>query len=287
MYVVAGATGRVGSAVARQLLSEDAEVRALVRRQVDADGWEAQGAGARIVSLDDRSTLTEALAGCAGFFALLPFDLTTNDLNEHTERLVESIAGAVAGAAVPHVVLLSSGGADLAEGTGPIAGLHCAEVALRATGTVLSALRSVHFQEKLADVLDTARESGIYPVFAGSADVSVPMVATADLGAVAADVLQSPPSVSEAIDVLGPSYSERAVAAVLGRALGQELTVEVIPEEVWADVLTEAGFRPRIAASLAELYRADQQGLLAPRGDRQVSGHTPIDVTIDRLLAAS
>lgn len=62
------------------------------------------------------------------------------------------------------------------------------EAALKSTGTVLSALRSGHFQEKLADVLDTARESGIYPVFAGSADVPIPMVATADLGAVAARV---------------------------------------------------------------------------------------------------
>ena len=287
MYVIAGATGRVGSTAARQLLSAGAEVRVLVRRRADADDWEAQGAGARLVSLNDRSTLTEALTGCTGFFALLPFDLTVDDLDEHADRLVESIAGAVADADVPHVVLLSSGGADLVEGTGPITGLHLMEAALKSTGTVLSALRSGHFQEKLADVLDTARESGIYPVFAGSADVPIPMVATADLGAVAASILQSPPSRSEAIDVLGPAYSERAVAAVLGRALGRELTIELIPEEAWADVLTEAGFRSHIAASLAELYRADQQGLLAPRGDRRVSGHASIDVTIDRLLRAN
>src|SRR5699024_12284889 len=102
----------------------------------------------------------------------------------------------------PRVVLLSSGGADRAEGTGPIAGQHRMGGALGGTGTGLSALRSGHFQEKLTDVLDAARESGIYPVFAGSADMPIPMVATADLGAVAADVLQSPPGVSEAIDVL-------------------------------------------------------------------------------------
>jgi uncharacterized protein YbjT (DUF2867 family) len=69
MYVIAGATGRVGSTAARQLLSAGAEVRVLVRRRADADDWEAQGAGARLVSLNDRSTLTEALTGCTGFFA--------------------------------------------------------------------------------------------------------------------------------------------------------------------------------------------------------------------------
>src|SRR5699024_11867992 len=68
---------------------------------------------------------------------LLPFDLAVDDLDEHAELLVGSIAGAVADAEAPHVVLLSSGGADLSEGTGPITGLHQMEVALRATGTVL------------------------------------------------------------------------------------------------------------------------------------------------------
>src|SRR5690625_7406883 len=76
----------------------------LVRRTADADAWEAQGAGARLVSLDDRPTLTEALTGCAGFFALLPFDLTVDALDDHAERLIESIAGAVADAGVPHEI---------------------------------------------------------------------------------------------------------------------------------------------------------------------------------------
>src|SRR5699024_9030349 len=123
MYVIAGATGRVGSNAARQLLSAGAEGRVLVRRRADADAWEAQGAGARPVSLDDRATLTEALTGRAGVFALLPFELTVDALADHADRLIESIAGAVAAAGVPHVVLPSSGGAELAAGTGPIAGL--------------------------------------------------------------------------------------------------------------------------------------------------------------------
>lgn len=285
MYVIAGATGRVGSAAARTLLPAGAEVRVLVRRPPDAVWWEAQGADARVVSLDDRLALTEALGGCAGFFTLLPFDLTVDDLDAHANRLISSVAGAVVDAAAPHVVMLSSGGADLAEGTGPITGLHRLEEALRSTGTTLTALRSGHFQEKVGDVIDVARETGVYPVFAASADVPLPMVATADLGAVAAEALQSPPAASECVDVVGPAYSERAVAALLGDALGQELHVTTVPEEGWTSALIEAGFRPHIAETLAELYRADGHGLLAPRGDRRVRVHTPVETTIQRLLA--
>lgn len=285
MYVIAGATGRVGSVAARTLLGAGAKVRVLVRRQSDADEWEARGAEVRLAALDDRAALTEALRGCAGFFTLLPFDLTADDLDEHADRLIASIAGAVSDAGVLHVVMLSSGGADLAGGTGPITGLHRLEEALRATGTMLTALRSGHFQEKVGDVIDVARDSGVYPVFATSADVPLPMVATADLGVLVAKTLQLPPAVSESIDVVGPAYSERTIAALLGEALGRDLEVVTVPEEAWAGALTEGGFRPHIAESLAELHRADEHGLLAPRGDRSVHVHTPVEATIERVFA--
>ncbi|GAA4285639.1 NAD(P)H-binding protein [Brevibacterium daeguense] len=286
MYVIAGATGRVGSAAATHLLAAGARVRVLVRRPSDADAWEAQGAHAWIADLEDRTGLAEALEGCAGFFALLPFDLSADDLDAHADRLIASIASAVIAARVPRVVMLSSGGADLAEGTGPITGLHRLEQALLATGTTVIALRSGHFQEKVSDVIDLARQSSVYPVFAASADVQLPMVATADIGAAVADAFLSPSASSEAVDIIGPGYSERAVAAVLGAALGKELHVALLPEPGWQEALVDAGFRPHVAESLAELYRADEQGLLAPRGDRSMRVHTPIETTIDRVLAA-
>ncbi|MEE2032531.1 NmrA family NAD(P)-binding protein [Rhodococcus sp. CC-R104] len=286
MYVVAGATGRVGSATARSLLAAGCEVRVLVRRHADAAHWAARGAETRVVALDDRAMLGEALAGSAGFFTLLPFDLAVEDLDAHADRLIDSIAGAVADQHVPHVVMLSSGGADLAEGTGPITGLHRFEQALLASGATLTALRSGHFQEKVADVLDVARSSGVYPVFAASADVPHSMVATADIGTLAAQALRSRPADSESIDIVGPSYSERAVAGLLGDALGRELVVTPVPEDAWSGALVDAGFRPHIAVSLAELYRADERGLLDPRGDRSVRVDTGLEMTIARLLAS-
>ncbi|GAA3608041.1 NmrA family NAD(P)-binding protein [Microlunatus ginsengisoli] len=285
MYVIAGATGRVGSATASNLLALGRQVRVVVRRGVDAQSWVARGAEARIADLADRTALGEAIEDSSGFFVLLPFDLTVDDLDAHADTLIASIAGAVTDARVPHVVLLSSGGADLPTGTGPIAGLHRLEQALLGTGTTVTALRSAHFQEKLGDVLDLARDSGVYPVFAGSADVPRPMVATRDIGAIAASALLSPPGNSEVVDVLGPAYSERAVAAALGDALGHPLRVLTIPQAAWVDALADAGFGPHVARSLAALYRADERGLLAPRGDRRVRTETELDVTIAAMLA--
>lgn len=287
IYAVAGVTGNVGSAAAESLLSAGSRVRVLVRTATAAAKWRARGADARIVDLGDASDLQTAITGCAGLFVLLPFDLSADDPATHSDALISSIATAVAASAVPHVVMLSSGGADRATGTGPIAGLHRLEEALRASGTRLTAMRPGHFQEKFADALDAARSEGIYPVFASSADVSHPLVATQDLGAVAAELLRNPPEHSQSIDVLGPQYSEREVADLLGQALGRELQVIVLPEEAWAATLVDAGLAPHAAASLTELYRADEHGLLAPRGDRTIRTDTPIEKTIARVLALS
>lgn len=285
MYAIAGATGRVGSAVAESLLAAGADVRVLVRRQADAETWHAQGAEARVVVLEDRVRLGDALEGCTGFFVLLPFDLGADDLDAYADALIASIAGAVSDQRTPHVVMLSSGGADLAAGTGPITGLHRLEQALLATGATVTALRSGHFQEKVADLIGLARDSGTYPVFAASAEIPHPQAATRDIGIVAARSLQSPPASSEAVDVLGPAYCEREIAAALGAALGRELQVATIPEGSWAGALMDAGFRPHAAESLAELYRADEHEMLAPRGDRVVRVDTSVEVTLERLLS--
>jgi uncharacterized protein YbjT (DUF2867 family) len=284
MHVIAGATGRVGGAVARTLLEQGAEIRVLVRRPEDADAWRTRGADAHVADLGDRDGVARALDGSAGFFVLLPFDTTADALDARTEGLVAAISGAVADAHVPHVVALSSGGADLAAGTGPIAGLHRLEQALRSTPAIVTALRPCHFQEKLDDVIETATRIGVFPVLAASADIPVPMVAAPDVGVIAARCLLDPPRASEAVDVIGPSSSEREVAAALGAALGRDLHVQVVPEAAWEESFTRAGLPAHVARRLVELHRADAQGLLAPRGDRSVQATTGIASTVDRLL---
>jgi uncharacterized protein YbjT (DUF2867 family) len=286
MYVVAGATGRVGSAVAAALLAAGAPVRLLARDPGRAQAWQEQGAEVRAADLADRPTLTTALTGADGLFVLLPFDMSAPDLAAHARALTASIAGAVQDSGVPHVVVLSSGGADLASGTGPIAALHDLEQALLATGTRVTAIRPGHFQEKVSDVLGLARSAGIYPVMAASADVPHPQVATRDVGVVAAQALLAPPARSETVDVLGPAVTEREVADVLGSALGRTLEVVVVPEAEWPGALQEAGLPAHAAEAVAELYRADDAGLLAPRGDRVARGTTALADTVARLVAA-
>src|SRR5699024_10053476 len=130
---------------------------------------------------DDRLALGSALEGCSGFFVLLPFDLTADDLDAHADRLISSIVGAVADQDVPHVVMLSSGGADLDTRTRTITPLHRMEQATLTTRTIPTALRSCYFQENITDVIDVVRYCGVYPMFATSANTPLTWLAPPEI----------------------------------------------------------------------------------------------------------
>ena len=285
MYVISGASGRIGSAVAGDLLDSGHPVRVVVRRPDAAADWTSRGAEAVVMDLRDGQKLTEALNGVKAFFAMMPFDLSVPDLDQYAAEVVGAVSNAVKDSDVRHTVMLSSGGADLAEGTGPILGLHHMEQALAQTGTTLTALRPGHFQEKFGDVLGAVLREGVFPVFASSADTPLPMVATCDIAAIAVQELLADTRSSEAVDIVGPEYTERQVARSLSDALGKPLEVMPIPEPGWMDALMKAGFASHIAQSLTDLYRADEQRLLGPRGNRSIRANTDIDTTVQHVLA--
>jgi uncharacterized protein YbjT (DUF2867 family) len=161
--------------------------------------------------------------------------------------------------------------------------LHYLENKLRATGAKLVAIRAAYFQENVAGVIPAAREAGVFPNFLPSADFAVPMVATRDIGRLAARALQSPPETGETIDLIGPEYTPRQLAEKLGPALGKSLQIVDIPAAGHVQAFVDAGFPRSTAEVYAELYAALGSGILQPRGDRIEKGTTPIDEILPGL----
>lgn len=285
MFVIAGVTGHVGSVVANELLDQKQPVRVIVRDAAKAASFQKRGAEVAVGALDDAAFLTGALRGAQGFFTLLPPPpFSATDFYAAQRKVADAIAGAVKAAGVPHVVLLSSIGADMPSGNGPIRGLHYLENALRETGTVLTAVRAGSFQENVANSLGAARQAGIYPNFMGPVDAPVPMIATRDIGHLAAQSLLAKPTKSEVVDLHGPAYSTRQLAEKLGAALGKTLQIVDIPQSNWVGAMTQAGMPPSFAEVFADMYAGFASGKLRPKGDRLVQGQTSIDEVIAGLV---
>jgi uncharacterized protein YbjT (DUF2867 family) len=281
MFTITGSTGQVGGAAARRLIGAGHAVQLLVRdpgRVAD----DLKGAEVAKADLTDRAALSAALEGSRGCFLMLPFDATGTEIALHQARMVDAMVGAVAAARVPHVVLLSSLGTHSTDGPRILRWLRALEEGLRSTTAVVSTLRPTVFQETVGEVLEAAH-TGVYPVFGDDLDTRAPLVASRDVGATVAATLLAPPEAHEIIDVLGPVYSERELAAAVGKAIGKSLTVTPSPRHEWEPTLTAAGVSAEAAELLAELYEAAGHGLLHPVGDRQVIGDTPIEATLERL----
>lgn len=285
MYTITGVTGHVGAVVAKELLDRGRSVRVVLRDPVKRAHWERQEAQSVLMDFTDTQNLAEAFRGSDGVFAMLPV-LPSLDEAGH-RRLVDSIAEAIEASGVGHVVLLSSIGADLPDGTGPIRWLHDLEQQLAGTDAVVTAIRPCHYQEKVETVLDAVLHDGIYPVFADSADAPEPMIATRDVGKAATEALLAHPSRGESIDLIGPAYTERDVADRLSAILQKPIKLVTIPRDGWANAMVGAGVPEAFARELAALYAAGEDGLLQPRGDRQQRHSTPIEETLHRVIEKS
>jgi uncharacterized protein YbjT (DUF2867 family) len=287
VFVIAGASGRTGRAVAEALLEEGKQVRVVVRDAARAEVLKARGAQVVVASLDDAGALERALRGAAGFYTLLPEDLgAATEFHANRRRMAEAMAAATRASAVPHVVFLSATVAILPDGNGPAKDVHDAEKVLRAAARTITILRASFFQENIFGALAPAKREGIYPNFHPSADFAFPTVATADIARLAARCLVEPPSRSEIIDLLGPEYSVRDLASALGRALGKTLRVVDVPPAAQIDVLAQAGLPRSYAAALVEMFACFAPGRFSLEGDRTERGATTIDEVLRERLAA-
>jgi uncharacterized protein YbjT (DUF2867 family) len=287
MFVVAGVTGNTGSVVADALLRAGERVRVLVRGEAKAAPWRARGAEVASGALDDAGALGAALKGARGAYLLVPPDQAADDFLASRRPVVEALAGAVAASGVGHVVLLSSVGAQHAEGTGPIRALYAAEQRLGALATPVTFLRAAYFLENLAPVVGPVKADGVLPSFTRP-EGRFAAVATRDIGETAAELLRAGPAgAGRVVELGGPrDITMGEAAAAFGRRLGREVRVAAVPPAAAASTLEQFGIKPGLAALYAEMYRGIDDGRVAFEGEPR-RGRVGLDEFIAGLLGGA
>ncbi|MFO0686387.1 MAG: NmrA family NAD(P)-binding protein [Sandaracinus sp.] len=263
MFAILGASGHTGAVVAQSLLAAGHEVRLLVRDPQKVAALTAKGAKVVKGDVSDAQALTEAFRGAKGAYVLLPPDVAATDLRAQNKKRSEAIREAAIATKLPHVVLLSSVGAQLPDGTGPIKTVHDAENILgNIPGTVLTAIRAAYFLENLAGLLHPMKTQGVLPAFSTHLDYPFPMIATKDIGETAARALLEPPTKNDVIELVGPKDASYADAArAFGAALGREVKAISVPFDAVVPTLTGMG----MGAHMAGLYREMSEGFDAGR----------------------
>ncbi|MEO5989953.1 MAG: NmrA family NAD(P)-binding protein [Candidatus Eisenbacteria bacterium] len=259
MYLISGVSGNTGSAVAEQLLASGEKLRVYVRDATKGESWEARGAEVAVGSLDDAAALQQALVGVNGAYLLIPPDLAATDALGRGATIVAAFKAALEAQPVPHVVYLSSIAAQVPQGTGPILTHHRGEQVMRSQKSPVTFVRPGYFMENLLAFTVPLTTAGVLPALF-DADQRMAMVATADIGRVAAEALLGPtPNQNQVIELSGPTeYSLRDAAEQFTKVLGREVNLVAIPADAVASTLQQAG----VGADMARLY-ADMMGSIA------------------------
>lgn len=254
MFVLLGSNGQITSKLARLLLAYHHPVRVVGRHAEALAPLAAAGAEVAVGDPADAAFLERAFTGATAAYTMIPPCYGEADMRAAQDRIGVAIATALARARVPRVVNLSSVGAELARGTGPIEALHAQEARLDAIdGIDLLHLRPGAFFENLLPGAAAVAAAGILPGME-TPDALIPMVATRDIAAVAAQELATPSRRGVLLLHAERHISMREAAAALGAAIGRPALPYIqSPAAEGKAVLRQHGFSPSAADQIGQL----------------------------------
>jgi NAD(P)H dehydrogenase (quinone) len=288
MYAIVGITGRVGGAVAENLLAQGEKVRAIVRNPEKAARWRDRGAEIAVADTDDPNALASAFEETDGVFLMVPPNFAPAPGFPEVRKTLASYRTALAKALPKKAVYLSSIGGEQTSGLGLITGSHLLEQTLGDLPIAHAFLRAGWFMENHAWDVTTAQSEGkifsnLYPL-----DRKFSLVATADIGKAGANVLRQEWTGTRYIEVAGPEqYSPNDIAQALSGALGRTVEAVAVPREKWTEFFLGQGMPEGRTEPRAEMVDGFNSGWIhfGVAGTEHFTGTTNLTSVIAKLAA--
>ena len=275
MLLVMGITGKVGGATAKHLLARGKAVRALVRSPEKAANWADQGVELIDGDWNDTAAIGRALKGVEGAFVMLPAVWAPSPDYKEAKGVIANYVEALAKAAPPRVVALSSMGANRTSGLGVITALSLLEQAFRNLTSPVAFVRAGGFFENFLYGLHVA-QGGTLPVFYNPTSRKSTMVATNDIGAEVARLLTGPTWSGQRVIELGSMVSADEVAAQLGEVLKLDVKAFAVPRAGWAEAFEQFGIPKGQTGAAEQMFETVNAGWmdLEVEGAEHVAGTT-------------
>jgi len=248
MFAVTGITGNVGGEVARNLLAAGQPVRAVVREIGKGETWTKLGCDLVEADINDASALTTAFRGVDGVFVLVPPNFDPSPDFREARAIAATLRSAIEAARPGRVVYLSTIGAQATQ-SNLLTQHSIIEQALGESSMPISFLRPGWFMENSIWDVAPAR-NGMISSFLQPLNKPVPMVATADIGRVAAQLIQTTWNGRSVVELEGPHrVTPKEIAATFADLLGRPVKTEAVPRETWESLFKSQGMKnplPRI-----------------------------------------
>lgn len=243
MYAVTGITGQVGGAMAHALLDAKRPVRAIVRNADKAAAWATQGCEVAMATMDDADALAKAFSGAEGVFILPPNAFDPSPGFPEARAVIAAVTQALSRARPARVVCLSTIGAQ-ARQPNLLTQRTLMEEALSVLPIPITFLRPAWFMENFAWDVGSAKDTDVIQSFLQPLDKPIPMVATVDIGRLAAELIQEEWEGNRIVELEAERrYSPSDVAATFASILGRPIRAEAVPREMWEALFRSQGMK--------------------------------------------
>lgn len=285
MYVITGITGQVGGALANWLLNAGKPVRAVVRDEKKGAVWAARGCEIALATMTDANALAHAFEGAEAVFILPPPEFDPAPGFPEAREVIDTIVAAVARSKPRRIVCLSTIGAQATQ-TNLLTQRSLLEEALRKQAIPVTFLRPGWFMENCAWDVDSARNEGIVRSFLQPLDRAIPMIATDDIGELAAKLMQERWPGVRIVELEGPRRtSPDDIAAAFAQVLGKPVRAQAVARDTWEALFVSQGMKhptPRI-----QMLDGFNEGWIDFERQREhiVKGETPLVDVIRKLVA--
>ncbi len=275
--VITTPTGNIGSRALQQLLKAGADVSVIVRQPEKLSDSIRSRVKVHQGSLTDADLVTKAFQGAEAVLWVTPPDFTHPDVAAYHSELGAIAATAIKENKIPYLVNISSAGAQL-ENAGPVSGLGIVERRLNEAAENVVHLRPGFFMENYLLELESIKRDGtVHSLIPG--DIPFPIIATQDIGDVAAELLLKTKWNGRSIRGLyGPADLTFANAAnILSDSIGKPVKhVQIAPDQAYRTFLG-MGASPGFAKAFVEMYQAlAQPGAVAELRTKQTTTPTTL-----------
>jgi uncharacterized protein YbjT (DUF2867 family) len=264
-YVITGSLGHISKPLVKTLLANGHQVTVISSNSDRASEIVALGAKAAIGSVEDIAFLTKTFSGADAVYTMIPPNWTASNWKQHIAGIGKNYATAIQASGVKKVVNLSSMGAHMAEGCGPVSGLFFAEAALNAlAGVDVLHLRPAYFYYNLLSNIGMIKHAGIIGGNYGEG-TRFSMTDPTDIAAVAAQALQELSFSGSATKyIVSDEKTTDEIATILGTSIG-------MPDLKWINFndsdtkqgMLQAGLSEEAASNYVEMGTAMRSGEMA------------------------
>jgi uncharacterized protein YbjT (DUF2867 family) len=262
-YIITGSTGHISKPLTQQLTAAGHDVTVITSSASRSEEIKALGAHAAVGSVDDRDFLTKTFAGADAVYLMIPPKMDAQDWFAYQKTVADNYIAAVLTNKTKYILILSSVGAHMGKGCGPVDGTaYLEQESAKLTDSQIHILRPSYFYLNLFSQIGMIKHAGIV----GStqpADFKLVMVHPSDIADVAAAYLLAPDKASSRIEyIAGEDANTWAdITKALGTAIGKpELPyVEFTDEQSHAGMI-QAGLNKTVADGYTQMGKALREG---------------------------